>query len=116
MWRIVSDSIRKTFSAAGESVDKKMNMEKEGQEGVYPGGRSNSEYKTQIERWPVLLHFYLTCSFRCVHSRTARMRRRTSTLSEDQDDSQDDRMTARIRRRTSTLDFSEDQESSVSWD
>ena len=44
------------------------------------------------------------------------MRRRTSTLSEDQDDSQDDRMTAGIRRRTSTLDFSEDQESSVPWD
>ena len=55
MWRIVSDSIRKTFSAAGESVDKKMNREKEGQEGVYPGGRSNSEYRTQIERWPVFI-------------------------------------------------------------
>ena len=55
MWRIVSDSIRKTFSAAGESLDKKMNMENEVQEGVYPGGRRNSEYKTQIERWAVFI-------------------------------------------------------------
>ena len=46
------------------------------------------------------------------------MRRRTSTLdfSEDQDDSQDDRMRVRMRKRTSTLDFSEDQESTVSLD
>ena len=38
-------------------MDKKMNMEKEGQEGVYPGGRSNSEYRTQIERWAVFITF-----------------------------------------------------------
>ena len=96
MWRIVSDSIRKTFSAAGESLDKKINMEKEVQEGVYPGGRSNSEYKTQIERWAVFITSLPELQLsvvRCVHSRTARM-----------------------RRRTSTLDFSEDQESTVSLD
>ena len=63
MWRIVSDSIRKTFSAAGESVDKKLNRKKEGQEGDYPGGRRNSEYKTQIERWTVLSSIPLKFSF-----------------------------------------------------
>ena len=55
-WKLVSDSIGKTLSLAGdtlEGLDSRRHRQGKGErekEGSYSGGRRNTEYKSQLDR------------------------------------------------------------------